>query len=661
MLLRKVIVISLIPLFLIACLVTYILNAPLPPINDDPLTTIYSGDRRFIGTISDGLTQKLPVRLDQIPVTLQKATIAVEDTDFYHHHGLTIKGIARAMLADALALHIVQGGSTITQQLAKNRFLTGERSLWRKIKEAIYALQMERHMTKKQILTAYLNSIYYGQGALGIGAAARRYFDKPVQTLNLAECAFLAGLPKAPSLYNPYTNQKKAKMRQAEVLHAMVRAGFLDQAAMRLALATPLTFSPKVHTDSLSATYFTDRASVTAAKVLHLPKPQLARSGFLVHTTQNDSLNQAAAQAITRYVTPYPDLQVAVIAIDVHSGAILTDIGGRDYKTSPYDRVLAMRQPGSTFKPIVYATALDNGWSVATRVKSEPTSFIYGQHLVYQVHNFADHYTYLPISMKQALARSDNVFAVTTNLAVGPERVRDTALRYGFAPMQPYPSLALGVFPVSPYQIVRAYAAMANGGYLPDLHLITSITDRAMHVQYALPPTTKPSFRIEIPSTTYQLTDMLQSVMQPGGTGYRVAGMIDGDVAAKTGTTDTDAWMVGFTPSIACAVWIGYDHPRPLTVLESRLAAPIFASVMHEAVAMHPHEHFTVPSSVEKVWIDPETGARATPNCPTKEYDAFVKGTEPTLSCPLHLDTATSFGDVIEHTWQNIWDWLSTH
>ncbi len=625
-------------------------HIPLPTLLDEP-SRILAQDGQVIGQLSDQ-PARIPVPLQDIPLSLQEATIAVEDASFYHHRGLNFKGIARALLADLRARRVVQGGSTITQQLAKNLFLSSDRTLGRKLQEALYALDLEWHFSKKQILTDYLNVIYYGDGATGIEAASELYFGHPVSQLDLAESTLLAGLPKGPSLYSPFTDRNAAKIRQREVLQAMVRVGYLTQSAAHAAFIAPLHFAHHQSQHSV-APYFMHAAAVSAENSLHLQNNALARGGLSIQSTLNLPLQNALDQAIAKYIPARSGLQVAAIVMDPATGAIKAYSGGTNYTESPYDRVHAQRQPGSVFKPFVFTAALDNGFTAAMHMKSAPTTFQYDGGRLYTVHNFADDYTYGQIDMKEAVAHSDNVFAVSTNLRVGPDRVIDIAQRFGLsADMHPYPSLALGVFPESAYDLARAYAIFANGGFLVQPHYFTSIRDASGHAIY------QPSaarLLVESPVTCCIITDMLQNVMQPGGTGYRVSHMIPGPIAAKTGTTDTDAWIVGYTHKTVCAVWVGYDRMRPIDGVQSHLAAPIFASVMKAAYAEEPQGSFVQPPGVTKMAIDPETGQRATPACPIVEQDVFATGTEPTSTCSVHPDPKSGLSQHFNQFLQSIW------
>jgi len=633
----------------------YLRFAPLPhgAIIDPSRVTARNG--QILGDLIGAGVTRQEISLSQVPVYLQEATIAVEDGAFYRHSGLNLKGIGRALLANLGAGHIVQGGSTITQQLAKNLFLSSDRTIWRKLREAVYALQLEFHYSKQQILTDYLNVIYYGDGATGVGTAAEYYFGLPVQRLDLAMSALLAGLPKGPTLYNPYTHYAEAKERQRAVLQSMVQAGYISQMTAHIAFLEKLPFAHHASPETL-APYFTEAVATSAQRQFHLTQDDLFRGGLSIHSTLDPVLQKALDQAIARYIPSYSKLQAAAVVMDPRTGDILAYSGGVNFKKSPYDRTNAMRQPGSAFKPLVYATALDHGWTAAHIQKSEPRTFAYDRNRTYSVHNYADEYTQGPMDMRQAIARSDNVYAVSTSMAIGPARVIDTALHYGLPDnMAPYPSLALGVFPVSPLELARAYSVLANGGYLVRPRMITKVLDAEGHTLYQ---TDTNRILVESPATAYILTNLMESVMKPGGTAYRVAHRIPGIVAAKTGTTDTDAWIAGYTPETVCVVWVGYDPMKPLDPVESHLAAPIFASVMRAAFGEHAQGNFSRPPDVVNATIDPTTGLLATSSCPQSEDDPFVVGSAPTVTCLTHPAPQETLSAKAANALRALWSWL---
>ncbi len=589
------------------------------------------GQRLAEWTIKGDRSMHVP--LAQIPLALRNATIAVEDAKFYHHLAFNPLSIGRALLVDMRRRKVVEGGSTITQQLAKNLFLSQDRTMTRKLREALYAIQLELHESKNLILEEYLNAVYYGHGAYGVDAAARLYFNKSVQDLDLAECAMLAGLPKGPSLYSPLVNMTLAKQRQHTVLMRMVQTGCMSRAEADKAFQEPLQLST-VHAPLQRAPYFTSSAVAEVEQNFHLSPDDLYRGDLHIKTTLDPLLQQAAERAISTTLADTKGLQAALVALDPRTGAIQAMVGGRDYRTSPYNRVFAERQPGSTFKALLYAAALEHGWTPARQINSEVTTFMYDQDKLYTVHDYGEFYAHRPLTMREAIARSDNVYAVTTNLDVGPDTVVDTAHRMGIeSQMKSYPSLALGVFPTSPLQVATAYATLANGGYRVTPFTVSEVRDgKTGDVWVSHPKADKALSR----QVAFQMTDLLTSVLNPHGTGYSVRQYLHGVAAAKTGTTKSDVWMVGYTPKVVCAVWVGYDDNRPLTLTESHLAAPIWAKFMGTAQQRLPSDWFKPPDGLVRKVIDPVTAGVATDKCSVTETDYFARGTEPEQPCPLH-------------------------
>lgn len=522
----------------------------------------------------------------------------------------------------------------------------------RKIREALFAMQLELHKSKNWILNRYLNVVYYGHGAYGVQAAARLYFNKPVEDLDVAECAMLAGLPKGPSIYSPLDHMDRAKERQLVVLHRMVQVGYLTPEQAKAAAAEPLHIAD-YHSPTVQAPYFTQVAIDEAKRNGQLSTEELEAGEVRVRTTLDPLLQQAAERAIQTTLPKHSDLQAALVALDPKTGAIRALVGGRNYQTSPFNRALAARQPGSTFKAIVYSAALEHGWTPANQVDSKLTTFLYGPGGAssYTVHDYGDMYAGRPLTLREAIARSDNVYAVHTNLAVGPDNVIDMARRMGISdPLKPYPSLALGVFPVSPVEMATAFATLANGGYRVTPHAVEEIDKPEGRIR-----TDAPMERVLSPEIAFQMSDLMRSVIEPNGTGYAFHQYLHGPAAAKTGTTDTDAWMVGYTPNLVVAVWVGYDSNKKLSVPETHLASPIWSKFMGTAQAHLPYKWYTPPSDLKRVVLDPISGEVATPLCRAKEVDYFQPGTEPTQPCELHSAPTPTPKNAPSH---NPFNWL---
>lgn len=633
-LVRLLILTGLVALCTIAVLL-YLRAQPLPKGNTSATTVLLAADGSILDELHGGQNRK-PVPLRAISPYVIAATLAVEDRRFFEHMGFDWRRMAKAVYVDLKEMRFAEGASTITMQLARNLYLSHEKTVARKLKEAFYALQLELHYSKERILELYLNQIYYGHGAYGIQAAAQTFFGKDAKDLTLAESALLVGLPKGPSLYSPYRHFDRAKARQKTVLDAMVATGYLRPEEAAAALAEPLRLVPlDARMREPMAPYFRDAVVDVLAERYGLTEDQIFRGGLRVHTTLDPKVQRAAEEAVKQLLPKDRPLQVALVAVDPQTGAVRALVGGRDYRASPYNRAFARRQPGSTFKPVVYLAALENGFTPLTLQRSEPTTFTYDNGRTYTPKNFGDKYPNADIPLYQAIAQSDNIYAVKTLMFLGPDKVIDTARRLGItSPLKPYPSLALGSMEVTPFEMAYAYAALANLGERPSPLLVTRVEDANGNVLVDEQPT---HVRVAEAAHAYVLTHMLQGVFAEG-TGSSVRNLLKRPAAGKTGTTDYDAWLSGYTPQLAVTVWLGYDDKRPLqTTADGYLAKRLWASFVERALADVQPALFPVPDGVTTVYIDPATGKLATENCPRPKVLAFVSGTEPTDYCQAHL------------------------
>lgn len=575
------------------------------------------------------------VSLDQISDYVKQAVIAIEDRRFYDHFGIDLYGTARAVWTNLRRMSTVQGASTLSQQLARNLYLTHDRTWDRKLKEAVYALQLESNYSKDEILELYLNTVYFGHSLYGIETAAQAYFGKPAKDLTLAESALLAGVPKGALYYSPYLEPDNAKKRQKIVLQAMVEYGAITQAEADAAYQEELVYEPLQDERISEAPYFSDYVRQVAIQKLGLSAEMLESGGVNIYTTLDLNMQRAAEEAIAHHLKPYPELQAALIAIDPRTGYIKAMVGGRDYKVNQYNRVFATtRQPGSAFKPIMYLSALQQeGFSALTRYRSEPTSFTYDEgRETYTPSNFGGKYANDDITLREAIALSDNIYAVHTIMDIGPDKVIETARKLGIeSHLSPLPSLALGTFPISPFEMAAAYSVIANQGIRTEPTAILRIEDAYGRLLYEAEPQAE---RVIEPTYAYVLTKLMESVFEPGGTAARVASGLKRPVAGKTGTTTSDAWMVGFTPELVTAVWVGYDRGRTISAAESSKASPIFADFTEAALKHVPPKMFPVPRGVVSLYIDPKSGTIASPGCGSDaRLEYFVKGTEPTMFC----------------------------
>lgn len=623
----------------------YLRTQALPAAVVSQTSQIYDSRGHIIDTFHDGENRR-SVELANISPYAVQATLAIEDRRFFDHLGFDLRGMGRAALVNLQSLSKRQGASTLTQQLARNLYLSHERTWTRKLKEAMYTAQLEMAYTKEDILTMYMNQIYYGHGAYGIEAAAERYYGKRAAELTLAESAMLAGVPKGPKYYSPYMNMKNAKDRQRLILNAMAEGGAITQEEADAAYQEVLAFKPfESGNGGGYAPYFRDYIRMVAVDQLGIDEALLTQGGIRIYTTLDPDAQNAAEQAVKDAFPADSEQQAALIAIDPRTGHIKAMVGGRDYRKNQFNRVFATtRQPGSAFKPFVYLTALEQGMTPTSRFMSEPASFIYDEgRQVYEPRNHNDHYFNEEIDMRTAIASSDNIYAVHTIMAVGPEQVAETTRRLGISsPLKPVPSMALGTFPISPFEMASAYGAFANGGVRIEPIAITRIEDRTGRVLYEAQPR---AVQAASPAHAYVVTHLLESVFDPGGTAHRVSAAIKRPVAGKTGTTAYDAWLVGYTPELAAAVWVGYDKDRAITQAEAHRAAPIFASFIEGALASVPPKLFPMPEGVVTVYIDPATGMLAGEGCPDRRLETFVAGTEPAEFCGEHGEAGEGQGD----------------
>jgi 1A family penicillin-binding protein len=595
---------------------------PLPAVQEGAASVLLDGSGQVFAPQNSSM-QSRQLKLTDVPQSLVDATLAIEDRRFFEHPGFDWRGIARAVKVNISQGQKSQGASTITQQLARNLFLSHEKTWRRKWHEAMYTLQLEHQWSKQNILTSYLSRIYYGHGAYGVEAAARTFFDKRARDLTLAECAMIAGIPKGPKYYSPLIDEQQAKKRQQQVLKAMVETGTLSAKEAEQAANERLTLRRGNFELASSAPYFSD----------FVRRQKTLTHGHVIHTTLDSDMQRQAEETSSRMLTKYPDLQIALVALDPRNGYIKAMIGGRNYRKSQFNRVLSgKRQPGSAFKPIVYLSALLHGATAVTKQRSEPAVFYFDKgKKTYEPKNFGGHYAYDWIDMRRAIAQSDNIYAVKTLLDVGPERVIDLARKLGIhSPMQPLPSLALGAFPISPLELAQAYGVLANDGFWNQATAITHITDHRGHTIYKH----KPSQKQVVPSATVAvLTKMLEGVFAEGGTAHRVAHLLKRPVAGKTGTTNTDAWMVGYTPELVTVVWIGHDQGRQISTSETYMAAPIFATFTERALSHVPPKMFHLPDSVVSVYVEEQSGKLGGEGCGRQRLEHFIKGSEPAEFC----------------------------
>ena len=650
--LRAFIIISLIGmicmLILFAGVLGYakILGAPTLAV---PQSTLFFADNGTLIGESNSGQKRYWVNMKDISPDLVNATVSVEDKNFYHHHGFDFKRIAGAVVADIQAFAKVQGASTITQQYARNLFLEHDKTWKRKLTEAFYTIRLEMNYSKKDILEGYLNTIYYGNGAYGVEAASQYYFGKKASQLTLAEASMLAGIPKGPGIYSPLANMEKAKTRQAIILKTMVENGYISKKTAEAAAAAPLRLEGVHTTQKVKvAPYFQDAVRNALKNQLHLDDRTIALGGLKVYTTLNIKQQEAAERQIKEKVASSSEIQVGLVAMDPKTGDVKAMVGGRDYEKSPFNRaVQAIRQPGSTIKPLLYYAALEHGFTPSSTMRSEYTTFHFDDGQAdYTPHNFNNKYANGEITLAQALAVSDNIFAVKTHLFLGEDTLIETAKKFGLSTkMAEVPSLALGTSGVRMIDMANAYSMLANGGKQVHPELITKVEDYNGNVIFEKDEHHE---RVLNGARAYVMTQMLTGVFDSKLNGYaKVTGStviknITRPYAGKSGSTETDSWMIGYSPQLVTAVWAGYDVGKPIEMVsEKTYAKKIWANFMENALKGKPVKAFKAPKEgVIGLYVDPNNGKLATKDCPVRRFTYFVKGTEPTEYCTDHLKNA---------------------
>ncbi|KEK25544.1 transglycosylase domain-containing protein [Bacillus gaemokensis] len=621
-----------------------------PPIAVPQTSFFYANDDSVMGQ-SNGMQKRYNISLDQMSPYVREATLSIEDQRFYNHHGFDIKRIAGAIVADLKAMAKVQGASTITQQYARNLYLDHDKTWKRKLLEAMYTVRLEVNYSKNHILEGYLNTIYYGHGAYGIEAAARMYFDKTAENLTLAEASMLAGIPKGPSLYSPYLKEARAKQRQLLILDEMVEQGYITKEQARSAKKEKLTFA-SLETKEVAevAPYFQDAVKTSLLHDVGLTEQTLQRGGLRIYTTLDPKLQTIAEQAVKDTIPDTTNIQTALVSMNPKTGEVAALVGGKDYKESQFNRAIqAARQPGSTFKPFLYYAALEKGFTPATRLKSEYTVFTLGDGVSkYNPKNYNDYYADDFVTMAQALAVSDNVYAVKTHLFLGEDSLTKTAKQFGIkSSLKDVPSLALGTSPVKPIEMVSAYSLFANGGKQVKPTFIRRVVDHGGNILYDAHLESK---QVLDKGNVFVMEEMMTGMFNKKLSGYAsVTGQsllpkLSRTYAGKSGSTETDSWMIGFTPQLVTGVWIGYDQPKSISnPAEQGYAKKIWASTMEKGLEGQPNKEFKQPSDIVSLNINPENGKIATKGCPTSVKMYFAKGTEPTEYCTDHVDDKEEF------------------
>jgi penicillin-binding protein 1A len=597
-------------------------------------TRVYADNNELIDEFF--LEDRKVIKYEEIPKIVIQAFVAAEDARFFQHGGFDMQSMSRAFFKNLEAGKIVQGGSTITQQVAKALYLSPEKSYMRKIKEALLAYKIDRYLTKEEIITLYLNHIYLGHGTYGVEAAAQGYFGKSAQNLTVPEAAMLAGLPKAPSSYSPYLHPERAYQRQAYVLNRMLEDGYLTQREKDRALSTVIKLRSIKPKDKVAAYFIENIRRYIQEKY---GSDVLYKEGLEVYTTLNIQMQKAARDAVEQGLKEIEErekyekgqVQGALFAMDSKTGAIRAMVGGRNFQRSEFNRATqSRRQPGSAFKPLIYTAAFDKGMTPATVIVDAPIVYPDPQQPdgVWKPKNFDEKFLG-PTTLHNALIHSRNIITIKVLEEIGVDYAASYATNMGISsPLSRNLSMALGTSGVTLQELVRAYGVLANEGKRVQPFFIKKIVDRTGHVFEETQPRAE---QVIDPRIAFMSSYVMQDVVE-SGTGQRVK-KLGRPVAGKTGTTDDtrDAWFMGFTPSLVAGVWVGFDQERSMGRQEvgGRAAAPIWLYFAEKALEGTPIEAFPVPEGIVFVKVDPKTGAPAKPSNRGAIFECFLEGTTP--------------------------------
>ncbi len=622
------------------------------------------------------------IPLADIPANLRNALLATEDEHFFEHWGINIRGITRAFMTNLRHGRVVEGGSTITQQLSKVLFFTQEKTISRKLKEFLLAMQLERNYSKDEILQLYLNQIYFGHGAYGVEAAAQTYFGKSVQNLTLSECAILAGLPRSPRSYSPFINPASAKRRRAWVLSRMRKSGFINSQDETVSDMAPLS-NRKMPNAPPAGAYFVEYLRQTLEP--RYGENALYQGGFSIYTTLDMKMQRSAEEVMNRYLSQFDaekagelaksskqksgapvevstsplKVQGALVSIDPRTGGIRAMVGGRDFKESQFNRVTqAQRQPGSAFKPFVWLAAMDDSMTPATIVDDDRVAF-YNDGRDWKLLNSATNafaiaqatapfpvdQVWVPqnydfkyfgvITLRTALAMSRNLVSIRLVNHFGPQTIVSYAHRCGIkSPITPNLSIALGTELVNLMEMTSSYCTFVNSGIRSEPYGVIKIVDQNGKVLEEHSPSQTVALSAQ---TAYLMIDLMRAVVT-SGTG-RAAMELERPAGGKTGTNQDlkDLWFVGFTPDLVTGAWMGYDDFSSMGkhFTASSKVVPWWTEYMKKALSGAPVSKFTVPDGMVFAKIDAQTGYLALPTCPKTVLEVFKKGTDPKEFCPV--------------------------
>lgn len=603
-------------------------------INNSNSYYIYDNKDHLVNGLSDQW-----VTIDNISNNVINATISIEDKNFYKHHGFDFLRIFKSLYINVINRKTLQGASTISQQYTKNLFLDFNKTWKRKIKEAWLTVRLESQYDKNQILEGYFNTINYGE-VYGIENASHYYFNKDSKDLNLAEASMLAGIPKSPNNYSPLVNEKKAKKRQKAVLQSMVNNGFITQEQMNKAYKQKLSYYGYIQENELDTLmYYQDAVMNELKNIDDIPNSFLETGGLKIYTYLDMEAQKELEESMKKNITN-DELQVASVMMTPKNGEVIALIGGTNYTNSQYNRAIkSKRQVGSTLKPFLYYSALENGFTASTTFTSEKTTFVFSNNQTYSPANYNDNYANKDISMAAALAYSDNIYAVKTHIFLGESTLVDTLKRVGItSKLSAVPSLALGSKEINLMELTSAYSALANLGYKVKGHLISKVEDMNGNVLYEYK---KEKDKILNSSIAYITNELLTSTYNYNfidynyPTCYDITDKLTHKYAIKTGTTDTDHLIFGYNQDVVLGIWSGYDEAKPSDVSDGKQIKYMWTDAVESYLKDKDTKWYETPNNVVGTLVDPISGKLATSDTKNATMFYYIKGTQPSYDSNL--------------------------
>jgi len=613
----------------------YVKNSPKLEINSANNIALYDNNKKlfFQGTRSSNW-----VSLNNISDYVINSTIYTEDKNFYKHHGFDLLRILKASYINITNRKLKQGASTITQQYAKNLFLDFDKTIKRKWDEMWYTIRMEDDYSKDEILEGYLNTINYGHGVYGIENASQFYFGKSAKILDLAEASILTGIPKAPSIYSPLIDYESAKKRQLVVLNELLKNKIISKGELEDAYNEKLNFiGEKERSDLNVAMYYQDAVFKELETLSEIPKSLSDIKGLKIYTNLDFEQQKYLENVVTETIPTDSKVEVSSVMMNPDTGGIIALVGGKDYNTSSYNRVVeSSRQVGSTMKPYLYYAALENGFTSSSAFTSEATTFTFSNQDNYTPKNYNDKYGNKPISMATAIAYSENIYAVKTHLFLGSDALINVARRVGItSKLEDIPSLPLGTNEINIKEMAAGYAAFANLGYKVKPHLIEKVVDLKGNILYQADNTKE---LVLNSSLVFILNNMLTATYDPVYIDYNyptaigLNAKLNHKYALKSGTTNTDNWNIGFNKDIVCAVWIGYDDNKELATSEYKYSQNIWYKSVEKYEENKDNEWYETPKNISAVLVDPISGKPVNENATKKKLMYFIKGSEPLVT-----------------------------